>query len=83
MNIKILGSCCNKCETLKRLTETALKELSIETTVEKITDIEKIISYNVLNLPALVIDEKVIMAGKVPKLDEIKEILKKHNETKK
>lgn len=82
MNIKILGSCCSKCEILKNLVETALKELSIETTVEKITDLEKIISYNVLSLPALVINEKVITAGKVPNLNEIKEIIKKHNETK-
>lgn len=83
MNIKILGSCCSRCETLKNLTENALKDLSIESKVEKITDIEQIAAYNILSLPALVIDEKVIMAGKVPKLDEIKEILKKHNETKK
>ncbi len=82
MNIKILGSCCSKCDTLKNLTETALKELSIEAAVEKITDIEKIISYSVLSLPALVINEKVIIAGKVPAISELKDILKKYNETK-
>lgn len=82
MDIKILGACCSRCETLKNLTETALKELSIETTVEKVTDIEKITSYNVLSLPALVINKKVIISGKVPNLNEIKEIIKKHNETK-
>jgi small redox-active disulfide protein 2 len=79
MNIKVLGSCCSKCETLKSLTETALKELAIEETVEKVTDIEKITAYNILSLPALVINEKVIISGKVPKLDEIKEILKTYN----
>ncbi len=82
MNIKILGSCCSKCDTLKSLTETALKELAFEAAVEKITDIEKIISYNVLSLPALVINEKVIIAGKVPAISELKDILKKYNETK-
>lgn len=75
MHIKILGSGCPNCQKLETNTKKALEALGKEATVEKITDIQKIMEYNVMSLPVLVVDEKVLVAGRVPEVKEIKEIL--------
>jgi len=75
MNIKVLGSGCAKCKTLERITKEAVEELSLDASVEKIEDIQKIMEYGVMFTPALVIDGKVAFSGKVPKLKEMKKIL--------
>jgi small redox-active disulfide protein 2 len=75
MNIKILGSDCPNCQKIESNTKKALEELKMETTVEKITDIQKIMEYNVMSMPVLIVDEKVVIAGSVPDVDQIKEIL--------
>jgi len=77
MNIKILGTGCSKCNSMEKITLKAIAELGIETKVEKVEDIQKIMEYGVMTTPALVIDEKVIVKGKVPSLKEIKKILTK------
>ena len=64
MDIKILGSGCSKCNKMFQNVVDIVSELSIEANVEKEEDLMKIMSYNVLSLPALVIDEKVV--AKVP-----------------
>jgi small redox-active disulfide protein 2 len=73
--IKILGTGCAKCNKLAEQTETAAKELNIEYKLEKVTDLNKIMEYGVMITPALVVDGEVKVAGKVPKLEEIKKIL--------
>ena len=75
MNIKILGIGCSNCKKLEANTEQALKELKLEAQVEKITDMEKIMSYGIMSLPAIVADDKVISYGKVPTAEEIKKLL--------
>lgn len=75
MNIKILGIGCPNCKKLEANAAQALKELKIEAQVEKITDMEKIMSYGIMSLPAIAIDEKVISYGKVPTAEEIKKLL--------
>jgi len=75
MIIKILGSGCPNCKKLEENTKKALEELKMEATVEKITDMGLIIPYGVMSLPALVIDEKTLSAGRVLDVNEIKEIL--------
>lgn len=77
MEIKVLGSGCAKCKTLEKVTREAVAELSLDATVEKVEDIQKIIEYGVMITPALVIDGKVVLKGKVPKMKEMKEILTK------
>lgn len=77
MIIKILGSGCKKCVTLKENTLVALKETGVEAEVVKVEDIKDIITYGVMSTPALVIDEKVISYGKVLKPKEIVKILEK------
>jgi small redox-active disulfide protein 2 len=78
MNIKILGPGCPKCKTLEKITRDAVAETGIKATVEKVEDIVKIMEYKVMHTPVLVINEKVILSGRVPSLKEIKEILIKN-----
>jgi len=75
MIIKILGSGCKNCVTLKENTDTALKEAGVEAEVIKVTDFKDIMAYGVMSTPALVIDEKVVSFGKVLKPKEIVRIL--------
>lgn len=77
MNIKILGMGCSNCKKLEANVKQAIKELKAEASIEKITDMEKIMSYGVLGTPALVINEEVKIYGRVPEIKEIKEILTK------
>lgn len=77
MNIKILGTGCPNCQKLEANTKKALEELKMEASVEKITDIGKIMEYNVMSMPVLVVDEKVVFAGSVPDAEQIKEKLAK------
>ena len=75
MNIKILGMGCPNCQKLEANTKQALSELKMEAEVEKVTDMEKIMSYGIMSLPAIVADDKVISYGSVPTAEEIKELL--------
>lgn len=76
MHIKILGGGCKNCEVLYDNTKQALEELGIEATMEKVTDFVEIAKYGVMKTPALVVDEKVKISGRVVKADEIKKVLK-------
>lgn len=74
-NIKVLGPGCAKCERLFENVEKAVSELGIECDVEKITDIETIVGYDVMLTPALVVDEEVKSAGKALSVGDLKTIL--------
>ena len=77
MEIKVLGSGCSTCKKLFSTVEDAVKELGIDAKVFKEEDLMKIMSYNILSLPALVIDEKVVAKG--PRnLKEVKEIIRQN-----
>jgi len=73
--IQILGTGCPKCKKLTENAETAAKELGIEYSIEKVTDINDIMSFGVMITPALVIDGEVKVAGKVASLEDIKAML--------
>ncbi len=75
MEIKILGTGCPKCKTLEELTKQAVAELDIAANVEKVEDIEKIMSYGIIRTPGLVINGKVLITGRVPSVKEIKDLL--------
>ena len=75
MEIKVLGTGCAKCKSLHQATINALSELDMAANVEKIEDIVEIMKYNVMTTPALVIDGKVVIKGRVPSNNEMKEIL--------
>ena len=75
MKIKVLGTGCARCKSLEKITTKAVNELNLDATVEKVEDIQKIMEYAVMRTPALVIDEKVVISGQVPKISEMKELL--------
>jgi small redox-active disulfide protein 2 len=74
-NIKILGSGDADCIKLERLAVQAATELGLEYALEKVTSINSILSYGVIMSPGLVIDDEVKLAGRVPSIDNIKELL--------
>ena len=76
-SVKVLGSGCKNCHILKENTDAALKELGININAEYVTDIQKIIAYNILSTPALLINEQVVSAGKVLSSSDIKKLLTK------
>jgi small redox-active disulfide protein 2 len=71
MEIKVLGAGCPNCKRLEKLTRQALAELGVEADVVKVTEMDKIMAYDILATPALVIDENVVASGRVPRKDEI------------
>ncbi len=75
MDIKILGSGCPNCKKLEERTRQAVKELEVEATIEKVTDYKDIVSFGVMSTPALVVDGKVKLSGRVPTKEEIKKYL--------
>ncbi len=75
MEIKILGSGCAKCKTLEKLTREVVQQNGIEATITKVEDIVEIMKYGIMTTPALVVDEKVEIKGRVPSADEIKKLL--------
>ncbi len=77
MVIKILGTGCAKCKKLEENARTAIAEAGIDAGIEKVTDLDKIMDYGVMMTPALVIDEKVVSAGKLLSPSEIKPMLTK------
>ncbi len=74
-NIKILGTGCPKCNKLEELSKKAAEENGIEFTVEKVSDINKIMEFGVMTTPALVVDGEVKVAGKIPSLDDLKKLI--------
>jgi small redox-active disulfide protein 2 len=75
MTIKVLGPGCVNCKTLERRTIVALQELNIDATVEKVEDYQKIATYGIMRTPGLVIDERVVSSGLVPKVEDIKNLI--------
>lgn len=75
MVIKILGMGCANCKKLHQLAQESAKELDIKATFEKVEDIKKIMAYGVMRTPALVIDEKVKVFGRIPSKEEIKKYI--------
>jgi len=74
MKIQILGGGCPNCKKLADAAKEAAGELGIEFEIEKVTDINDIISYGVMMTPALVIDGEVKVAGKVPSVEVLKRL---------
>jgi len=74
--IQILGTGCPKCKKLTELTEQATKELGIEYEIEKVTNINDIMNFGIMMTPGLAVDGEVKVAGEIPNIEEIKEMLK-------
>ena len=75
MKIAVLGMGCPSCKRLEENVKKAVVELGLKAKVSKVSDIQKIMSYGVTSSPALVIDNEVVLTGRVPNVNELKEIL--------
>ncbi len=75
MEIKILGTGCAKCQTLETVTHEAADELGLTANFEKVTDPGEIASWGVMATPALVIDDEVVVTGRVPSKADISTML--------
>lgn len=75
MNIQVLGTGCPKCKTLEKITREVVAETGIDANITKVEDIMEIMKFNVMTTPALVVDGKVVLKGRVPSNSELKEIL--------
>ena len=71
MVIKVLGSGCPNCKRVEAIAREVLKELGVEAPVEKVTDYRAIMAYGIMATPGLVIDEKVVSAGRIPSKAEV------------
>jgi small redox-active disulfide protein 2 len=78
MEIKILGSGCSKCKTLEKLTREVVAQNGIQATIIKVEDITEIMKYHIMSTPALVVNERVEIKGRVPSASEIKQVLLKY-----
>lgn len=77
MEIKVLGTGCASCKALHETVKQAVAELGIEATIIKEEDLMQIMNYNVMSMPGLVINEKVVSAGKKLSVTDVKEFLTK------
>lgn len=75
MKIKVLGSGCAKCHALEARTTDALQAAGLEASIDKVTDFGEIASYGVMSTPALVVDDRVVLTGRIPDVEELKTIL--------
>lgn len=76
MEIKVLGPGCANCKNMEKEVIKALEEMDLAANVEKVQDIQQIMKYKVMSTPALVVNGQVKIAGRVPKREEIKKLLK-------
>lgn len=77
MEIKVLGTGCPKCKALEKATKEAVTQTGVNAKITKVEDIVEIMNFNVMTTPALVINDEVVMKGKVPSVDEISKLLTK------
>ena len=78
MEIKILGTGCPKCKALEKLTRDVVEKNGFDASISKVEDIMDIMKYNVMSTPALVVNEKVEIKGRIPSAEEIKQVLSKY-----
>lgn len=77
MEIKVLGTGCAKCKSLEKMTRDTVTEMGIDASVTKEEDIMEIMKYGIMRTPGLVVDGKVVMSGRIPSVNELKELLTK------
>ena len=74
-SVKVLGAGCKFCKMMFEGAQLAVKELGLDIEVEYVTDMEKVTSYGIMSMPGLVVNEKVVSAGKVLSSEDIKKLI--------
>jgi small redox-active disulfide protein 2 len=74
-DIKILGTGCPNCLKLEALVRETLQELGIEASIEKVTDYEQIMGWGIMATPGLVLNDSVVLAGRIPSRQQLTDIL--------
>ena len=77
MEIKVLGPGCANCNKLEDATRKAVEKAGLDATIEKVSDLQEIMSYGVMSTPALVVDGQLRLAGRVPSVDDLVSLLKR------
>jgi len=72
----VLGPGCPNCVKLEQLTRNAAAELEINCDIQKVTDFKEIASYGAMRTPALIVDGQLKVSGRIPKIEELKELIK-------
>ena len=75
MIIKVLGPGCANCKNLERVTREAVDDLGLDATIVKVVDYPTIAGYGVMSTPGLVVDEQVVLSGRVPTVAQVRELL--------
>lgn len=76
-NIKVLGAGCKSCHEQHENVKKAVANMNLDAEVEYITDMEKVMSYGVMSMPAIVVNEQVVSMGKVLKASQVEDLLRK------
>lgn len=74
-SIKILGTGCSKCKSMNNIVHEVVNENDMDVMVEKVEDIVEILKYDVMNTPALVVEDTIVLSGRIPSADELLKIL--------
>jgi small redox-active disulfide protein 2 len=77
MEIKVLGPGCANCNKLEDATRKAVEKAGLDATIEKVSDLQEIMSYGVMSTPALVVDGQLRLAGRVPSVDDLVALLQR------
>jgi small redox-active disulfide protein 2 len=75
MKISILGTGCTKCKQTAEVVRQAVDQACVDATIDKVEDIREIVKFNVMRTPAVAIDDKVMISGRVPTVEEIRLLL--------
>jgi small redox-active disulfide protein 2 len=76
LSIKILGPGCANCRKLEEIVRQSVDALKVDAQIVKITDMQEILAYDILKTPGLVIDEKLVMSGRVPTPAAVAELIR-------